>query len=138
MEYRLTGRIVPLNTEVQVKSVSFLWVPATLVLVFAASWFALMELLLQHPAYEIRAAVAALIDIHGFLCLRYARTHDTSLRPVVAISALAIFGLGLYAIFTVLHTAHFEAYILIIAAALIAQSLLTLTQTLPRPHLHAA
>jgi len=123
------------SSRFQLRSVSFLWVPATLFLVLAGSWFTLMELLLQHPAYEIRAAVAALIVIYASLCLRYARTHDTSLRPVVA---LAILALGLYAVFTDLHTTHFEAYILIIAAALIAQSLLTLTQTLPRQHLHAA
>ena len=126
------------SSRFQLRSVSFLWVPATLFLVLAGSWFTLMELLLQHPAYEIRAAVAALIVIYASLCLRYARTHDASLRPVVALAAIAILALGLYAVFTDLHTTHFEAYILIIAAALIAQSLLTLTQTLPRPHLHAA
>lgn len=119
------------------KSVSFLWVPATLFLVLAGSWFALMELLLLRPVFEVRAAIAALIVLYGFLCMNYSRSRDASMRPVIALCAVGTLALGLYAIYAALHADHFEGYHLLIAAALIGQSLLTLAEILPGPQLHS-
>jgi len=122
----------------QLHSVSFLWVPASLLLLFACSWFVLMELLLQHPAFEIRAAIAALIVVYAALCLSYSRSSSPSLRHPLTASALGTLALGIYGLLANLRSTHFEGYLLLIALGLIVQSLLTLAQTLPRPQLRPA
>lgn len=122
----------------QLHSVSFLWVPATLFLLLAGSWFVLMELLLQRPAFEIRAAIAGLIVIYAVLCLSYSRSPSPGFRSLISLFAVATLVLGVYGLRTTLHAPHFEGYRLVISFALVAQSLLTLTQTLPRPRLRTA
>ena len=121
----------------QTRSVSFLWVPASCLLILAGSWFAIMELLLRHPGFAMRAIIAVLIVQYALLCLRYDRTHAAPLRPVLSICTLITLALGAYAIFADIRASHFEGYIVLIAFALIAQSLLTLTRTSPRPLHHA-
>jgi hypothetical protein len=121
----------------QMRSVSFLWVPASCLLILAGSWFAIMELLLRRPGFAMRAIIALLIIQYAVLCLRYDSTHAPPLRPVVSVCALITLALGAYAIFADIRASHFEGYIVLIAFALIAQSLLTLTQTFPRPLHHA-
>lgn len=122
----------------QLRSVAFLWVPATLFLLLACSWFVLMELLLQHPAFEVRAAIAALIVVYAILCLSHSRSGSPSLRHLLTASALAVLALGIYGLLANLRSTHFEGYLFLMGLGLICQSLLTLTQTLPRPDLHPA
>jgi hypothetical protein len=115
-----------------------LWIAASIFLVLACSFFVTMELILRHPGFEIRAAVAALVVIHAALCLTYSRSRATALRSSLILSSIPTFALGLYALIFEFRTTDFEGYIFLIALGLIAQSLLTLINTVPRPRLHPA
>jgi hypothetical protein len=115
-----------------------LWIAASIFLVLACSWFVMMEFILRHPGFELRAAVAALVVLHAALCIVYNRSRVTALRRPLIFSAIAIFSLGIYALIFEFRTPDFEGYIFLIALGLIAQGTLTLIDTLVRPRLHPA
>jgi hypothetical protein len=117
-----------------------LWTAASIFLVLACSWSAVMELILKHPGFMIRAGVCALIVFYAALCigltLAYNRIPSTPLRYGLSLFALATLVFGVSALATILRSPHFEGYIFLMALGLIAQSLLTLFNTLARPRLH--
>ena len=98
-------------------------------LVLGGSWFAVMELILRHPGFLIRGAVAVLVVTQGALTLRYMMRPAPALRSTIIAGSLGALALGSSAVFTELHAIHFEGYILLLGVGLIAQGLLTLTCT---------
>ena len=115
-----------------------LWIAASIFLVLACSWFVMMEFILRHAGFEIRAAVAALVVLHAALCLVYNRSRATVLRSPLTLSAIAIFALGIYALYFEFRTTDLEGYIFLIALGLIAQGVLTVFNTRKRLMLHPA
>ncbi len=112
------------------------WIAASSFLILAGAWFALMEFVLRHPGYTIRASVAGLIVLQGALSLLYLRSHQSNaLRRTIALGAICGIALGVYAGFTTLRRVDFEGYILLIALGLIAHGALALAFTLARPGL---
>ncbi|HXS12368.1 MAG TPA: hypothetical protein VN734_06680 [Acidobacteriaceae bacterium] len=99
-----------------------------------------MELILKHSGFMMRAGVCALIVFYAALCtgltLACKRIPSTLLRYGLSLFALATLALGVYALVFEFRTIDFEGYIFLIALGLIAQSLLTLFNTLAGPRLH--
>lgn len=124
------------------RTLKSLWAATSIFLVLACSWFAVMELILKHPGFMIRAGVGVLIVLYAALCigltLAYERIRSAPLRYGLPVFALATLVFGLSSLITILRVPHFEGYIFLIALGLIAQSLLTLANTLVRPGLRPA
>lgn len=108
-----------------------LWIFASTFLVLAGCWFDTMELLLRHPGFVLRGAVAVLVVVHGALTLSYIRRRTTALRATVMAGSVGALLLGAYAVYTELHAIDFEGYILLMGFGLIAQGLLTIACTGP-------
>lgn len=119
-----------------------LWTATSIFLVLACSWFAVMELILKHPGFMIRAGVGVLIVLYAALCvgltLAYERIRSAPLRYGLSVFALATLVFGLSALITILRVPHFEGYIFLLALGLIAQSLLTLANILTLARLRPA
>jgi len=115
-----------------------LWFASSLFLLLVCSWFAIMEFVLRHPRFEMRALIALLIAYFALLCLRYASNPHAALRPILTICAIATLTVGIFVMRLDLRSTHFEGYILLIALVLITHSLLSLINTVPRPRLHPA
>lgn len=111
---------------------------ASLFVVLSCSWLASMELILRHPGFIPRAAADVIIVLYAALCLVYARSHSPALRGIITLSALCALVFAAFALVTVLHSPHFEGYLLVIFLGLVAQGALMLINTLQRPRLHAA
>jgi len=111
-------------------------------LVLACSWFTIMELILKHPGFMIRAGVCVLIVLYAALyiglTLTYKRIPSALLRHTFSLGAIAVIALGSYALYFEFRTTDPEGYIFLIALGLIAQGVLTLIDTLQRPRLHPA
>ena len=117
-------------------------IAASVFLVLACSWFTIMELILKHPGFMIRAGVCVLIVLYAALyiglTLIYNRIPSALLRHTLSLGAIAVIALGCYALYFEFRTTDFEGYIFLIGIGLIAQGTLTLINTLQRPRLHAA
>ena len=115
---------------------------ASVFLVLACSWFAVMELILKHPGFTIRTGVCVLIVLYAALCigltLAYKRIPSALLRHTLSLGALAVIALGSYALYFEFRTTDFEGYIFLIGLGLIAQGLLTLINTLQPSRLRPA
>jgi hypothetical protein len=118
------------------KLMKTLSIASSLFLVLACSWFAVMELILKHPGFTIRAGVCAIIVLYAALytglTLAYSRIQSTPLRYTLSLGAFSVLALGIYALIFEFRTTDFEGYIFLIALALIAQGTLTLFNTLHR------
>ena len=87
----------------------------------------------------MRALTALLIAYFSFYCLRCATSNlSPALRVILAVCAATTLAVSILVMSADLRSTHFEGYILLIALALIVQSLLTLVNILPRPHLRLA
>jgi|SRR5580658_5925209 hypothetical protein len=115
-----------------------LWNTASLFLVLACSWFAIMELILRHPGFAMRAIFALLIVQYALLCLRYAHSNAAWLRPVLAVFVVLTLTVGIGVLCIDLRSSHFEGYILLIAVGLITHAVLTLVNLLHPPRLSPA
>lgn len=111
---------------------------SSLFLVFAFSWFITMELILHHPGFILRAAVASAVVLYGALTIFYLRTPTIALRHILTVASLTAITLGLFGLLAALHQTHFEGYLFLLALALLAQSVLTLINTLQPPRLRTA
>jgi uncharacterized BrkB/YihY/UPF0761 family membrane protein len=107
---------------------------SSLFLLLSFSWSVLMELTLQHRGFIARATVAAVIALYAALTLVYTRAPSTALRQVLTVASLTAITLGFFGLLAALHQTHFEGYLLLLAVALFAQSILTLVDILyPQP-----
>lgn len=114
-------------------------IAASLFVALSCAWLACMELILRHPGFIPRAATDAVIVVYAALCLIYARSHTSAaLRSVLTLAALCVLVFGAFALVTVLHSAHFEGYLLVFSLGLIVQGSLVLIDTLQRPRLRPA
>jgi hypothetical protein len=100
---------------------------ATVFIVAAGVWLAIMENVLRHAGYRERALIAAAIVIQGMATLLLPLFGGRKIfRAFVAIGAIALAILGASAIRGILAAPHFEGYVLLIGFALVVQGLLTL------------
>jgi hypothetical protein len=94
-------------------------------MIIAGVWLGLMEHFLRHPGYTVRIGIAAYIVIHGLATLFVLMSAGRSiLRRFVLAGALVTGVLGVTAVIRTLHSPHFEGFVLLIALALISQSVL--------------
>lgn len=108
-------------------------IAASVFVVLACSWLAFMELILRHPGFIPRATADAIIVLYAALCLICARSHTSAaLRSILTLASLCVLVFGAFALVTVLHSVHFEGYLLLISFGLIAQGALTLIDQHPR------
>ena len=114
-----------------------LWTLSSFFLVLVCIWFATMEFIHHRPGFELRIAIAAAIVLYAVLSLRYTRTPSATLHAVLMLGSLGTFVLGIVALLTDIRATHFEGYILLIAIALLTQSLLAF-RNLARHRLHPA
>ncbi|HEY6454690.1 MAG TPA: hypothetical protein VIY90_05340 [Steroidobacteraceae bacterium] len=104
---------------------SLTWMSALTVL--AGVWLAVMENILRHPGYAGRSAIAACIVIQGLATVLFLMWHGRPmLRVIVLAGAVGVALLGAAAIIRILNAPHFEGFVLLIGAALIAQGMMAL------------
>ena len=102
-------------------------VPMCVFAVVAGTWLGVMENILKHEGYAGRTVIAACIALQGFATLLFIRLRGSSIfRGLLMAGAIAIIWLGYRSVGRVLHSPHFEGYVLVIGAALILQGVLTL------------
>lgn len=104
---------------------SLTWISAITAL--AGVWLALMEIILRHPGYAGRSAIAACIVIQGLATVLFLMLHGRAIfRVFVQAGAVGAAVLGAVAIIRILNAPHFEGFVLLIGAALIVQGLMAL------------
>jgi len=90
-------------------------------------WLAVMEHVLKHPGYAGRMGIAACIALQGLATLLFVVLSRRAIIGVfVLVGAIAVGLLGISAIRRNLQVGHFEGFVMLIAFALVAQSLLTI------------
>ncbi len=92
----------------------------------AAVWLAVMEMVLRHPGFVVRVAMAlciAAISAATFLTegLRDSRRAQ---RRFYAIGGIILMGIGVQAFLRNARAAHFEGFVFVIASAIVLQGLL--------------
>jgi len=93
-------------------------------------WLGAMDVLLHHPAAQI--GIAGCIVSQALVTLAALRFREWPLlRYVSLLGCIALFWLVVKVVLGLVHGNEFEGYIVIIAAALLVQAILTLTTT---PH----
>jgi hypothetical protein len=126
--------LIPLWDLVAVRLNQLLMV-ATVFIVAAGVWLAIMENLLKHAGYPERTLIAASIVIQGVATLLLLLVGGRRLfRAFVAIGATALTLLGASAIRGILERPHFEGFVLLIGSALVVQGFLTLVAVLRPRH----
>ncbi len=99
----------------------------------SGAWLGAMDLVLHHPASQF--AIAAWIVSQALITLAALRFHRSiALRVAASAGSVALLYLAVGAWKATIEGAHPEGYVLLIALALILQTVLTLL-TLPRPQL---
>ena len=93
----------------------------------AGAWLAVMESILRHPGFAGRLAIAACIVVQGIATVLFLMLHGRSIfRALVLAGAVGAAVLGAAAVIRVLNAPHFEGFVLLIGAALVAQGILAL------------
>lgn len=101
--------------------------------VSCGAWLALMEVLLRHPGFVSRAAVASLIAAAGLSTFLVRALHlGVSIERWLWAAAAALIGLGVMSFLRNARATHFEGFVFIISIVLVLQGLLMLG-TLGRP-----
>ena len=92
----------------------------------AGVWLGVMENVLKHAGYAGRSAIAACITLQAILTLLYLGLNGRpAFRALVLMGALAIALFGASATINILRAQHFEGFVLLIGAALVLESTLT-------------
>ncbi len=94
-------------------------------IVLAGIWLAVMENILKHSGYSVRAAISLAIAAQGMATLLCIVLGGRALfRSVAAIWAIGTGLLGLWAIGRILSAQHFEGYVLLIGLGMVVQGFL--------------
>jgi len=101
----------------------------------ACGWLTVMYLLLQHPGFEWKAAVSALLVAQSALtAAAMARVVDgPAVRAMLLVGGAAVAALGAWAFAANESSAHWEGYMALISLALVLQGVLTLAVVLTGP-----
>lgn len=91
----------------------------------SGTWLGAMDLRLRHPGYLSREGIALTIVLQSALTLCTLVLRMPALRVVTMTGTIGILWLAWRAFYGLVHGAHFEGYILLIALALAIQSALT-------------
>ena len=99
-----------------------------LFLAAAGVWLGVMENVLKHAGYAGRSAIAACITLQAILTLLslWLNGRPPVFRALVLLGALAIALFGASATINILRSRHFEAFVLLIGAALVLEGALTI------------
>jgi hypothetical protein len=90
-------------------------------------WLALMEVLLRHPGFVSRAAVASVIAAAGLATLLVRVLHlGVRIERWLWAAAAALIGLGVVSFLRNARATHFEGFVFIISIILVLQGLLML------------
>lgn len=90
-------------------------------------WLAFMEVLLRHPGFAARAAVALLIAAAGLATLLVRLLHfGVRSERCLWAAAAALIGLGVLSFLRNARAAHFEGFVFVISIVLVLQGLLML------------
>ena len=99
----------------------------------AGTWLGVMEQILRHNGFGVRSVIAACIVLQAVLTAVVVLWQRYSpMRYAVEVGAVALVGLGIFALYRIMEAKHFEGFVLIIGAALIVQGVLTFLALLPR------
>lgn len=92
----------------------------------AAGWLAVMEMVLRHPGFVMRIAVALCIAAISALTFLAPRFHGRmrAQRRFYAIGGIILMGIGIQAFLRNARAAHFEGFVFVIASAIVLQGLL--------------
>ncbi len=100
----------------------------------AGCWLAVMENVLKHDGHGGRTVLDLLIAAQGVVTVSVILFRAGSLLRLVAIlGAIAVAWVGGSALWNILRATHFEGFVVVIGAALIAQGILTIAAFV-RPH----
>lgn len=104
----------------------------------AGIWLFVMENLLRHQGYLHRSGIAFCIVLQSAVTLLWLLKRDAViLRRTILAGTLALLWIGGTAIQRMLSAPHFEGFVVIIAAALIMQSIVTWGAWCQRPNRRA-
>lgn len=99
----------------------------------AGAWLAVMENLLRHDGYGTRTVVALFIAVQGLATLLFMlRSARRFWIATLSPGAAGVTMIGAIAIWRILHSSHFEGFVLIIGAVLIVQGALTMAMLFRR------
>jgi hypothetical protein len=99
----------------------------------ATAWLGIMETILHHPGFILRIFVAFLLAAQSLTTIVFLILRGRGrMKTLVFGGGQAIFIFGILMVVSILKTAHFEGYILVIGCALILQGALTVF-VVPRP-----
>ena len=90
------------------------------------AWFTVMEIVLRHPGFEMRACVSVGLAVLSIAPVAVWRLHLSRLAPWMRAAAVPLLGIGLVAFVRNAINTDFEGYILVISVALILEGLLML------------
>ena len=100
--------------------------PVSFLTLLAAVWLAVMEMILRHPGFVVRIAVAlciAAVSAATFLTPMFHGGMRVK-RGFYAVGGIVLLGIGVQAFLRNAHAAHFEGFVFGIASAIVLQGLL--------------
>lgn len=97
-----------------------------------ALWLGAMDLRLHHPGYLAQLLIAATILGESLLTLTAIVSATRLFRWLSTLGTAGILFLAAKAFYGVTHNRHFEGYIVLIAATLVLQSILTIVKLRPQ------
>ncbi len=89
-------------------------------------WLCAMDFRLRHPGYLVQAAIAASIVLQASLTLIAILCNAPVTKILAGLGTIGLLILAAKALLGVAHSPHFEGYIVLVAVALVLQSILTL------------
>jgi len=93
----------------------------------ATVWLGVMEVVLEHPGFGLRACIAILLASQSLCTILFLVFRGPGrVRVPLMISGGLIAVYGISAIASILKAAHFEGYVLVIGFALVLQGVLTI------------
>jgi hypothetical protein len=91
------------------------------------AWFTVMEMILRHPGFQVRACVAVGLGLLSIAPLVIRRLHLSQFLPWTRLAALPLIGIGAFAFTRNAIAEDFEGYIMVISAALVFEGVLMMT-----------
>ena len=108
--------------------------PVSFLTLLAAVWLALMEMVLRHPGFVVRIAVALCIAAVSAATFLSPMLHGR-MRPkrgFYAVGGIVLVGIGVQAFLHNARAAHFEGFVFVIASAVVLQGILMVLSSVPR------
>ena len=100
--------------------------PVSFLTLLAAGWLVVMEMVLRHPGFVVRIAVALCIAAISATTFLTPVLHGSmrAKRRFYAIGGIVLMGIGVQGFVRNARAAHFEGFVFVIASAIVLQGLL--------------